>query len=185
MLLVSTMPVRLLPLISLVPFTASATSLRVSALAGPDPIGDLSMAKRKQPTTSCSRVVIAVLVHEDQAPGTARLAKERTGGPSTRYRAPGPRTKHQGRGEEGRAEDHVPEEGAPSSSEHQGEARRGAPGGSSGSDERSGARSDERRRERAASWICSSSTDCRNNEFSSWTSAKSDSDSKNAKFNGL
>jgi hypothetical protein len=100
MLLVSTMPVRLLPLISLVPFTASATSLRVSALAGPDPIGDLSMAKRKQPTTSCSRVVIAVLVHEDQAPGTARLAKERTGGPSTRAedQAPGPRRGGEGRG---------------------------------------------------------------------------------------
>ena len=45
MLLVSTMPVRLLP------SAASATSLRVSALAGPDPIGmdlgDFSMAAGK------------------------------------------------------------------------------------------------------------------------------------------
>jgi hypothetical protein len=53
MLLVSTMPVRLLP------SAASATSLRVSALAGPDPIGmdlgDFSMAAGKEPTTSCSR----------------------------------------------------------------------------------------------------------------------------------
>jgi hypothetical protein len=52
MLLVSTMHVRLLPSISLVPFTAFATSLRVPALVGPDPIGvdlgDFSMATGKQ-----------------------------------------------------------------------------------------------------------------------------------------
>jgi hypothetical protein len=55
MLLVSTMPVRLLPSISLVPFAASVTSLRVPALAGHDSIGvdlgDFSMAAGKQPTT--------------------------------------------------------------------------------------------------------------------------------------
>jgi hypothetical protein len=49
------MPVCLLPSISLVPFAASATSLRVPALAGPHPIGvdlgDFSMAAGKQPTT--------------------------------------------------------------------------------------------------------------------------------------
>jgi hypothetical protein len=54
MLLVSTMPVRLLP------SATYATSLRVSALAGPDPIGmdlgDFSMATGKEPTTSCSRL---------------------------------------------------------------------------------------------------------------------------------
>jgi hypothetical protein len=53
MLLMSTMPVRLLP------SAASASSLRVSVLAGPDPIGmdlgDFSMATGKEPTTSCSR----------------------------------------------------------------------------------------------------------------------------------
>jgi hypothetical protein len=77
MLLLSTMPVRLLP------FAASATSLRVAALADPDPIGDLSMAAGKQPTTSYSRAVSAVLIHE-----------ERRGGSRTTYlrerrRAPG------------------------------------------------------------------------------------------------
>jgi hypothetical protein len=45
--------------VRLIPSAASATSLRVSALAGPDPIwadlGDLSMAAAKDPTTSCSR----------------------------------------------------------------------------------------------------------------------------------
>ena len=54
MLLMSTMPVRLLP------SAASATSLRVSALAGPDPIlmdlGEFSMAAGKEPTTTCSRL---------------------------------------------------------------------------------------------------------------------------------
>jgi hypothetical protein len=55
MLLVSMMPMRLLPSISLVPFAASATSLCVPALAGPDPIGvdlgDFFMAAGKQRTT--------------------------------------------------------------------------------------------------------------------------------------
>jgi hypothetical protein len=48
------MPVRLLP------SAASATSLRVSALAGPDPtgmdLGDFSMAAGKEPTATCSRL---------------------------------------------------------------------------------------------------------------------------------
>jgi hypothetical protein len=55
MLLMSMMPVHLLPSICLVSFAAFATSLRVSALAGPDPIGvdlgDFSMDAGKQPTT--------------------------------------------------------------------------------------------------------------------------------------
>jgi hypothetical protein len=50
------MPVRLLP------SAASATSLRVSALAGPDPIlmdlGEFSMAAGKEPTTTCSRLTV-------------------------------------------------------------------------------------------------------------------------------
>jgi hypothetical protein len=98
MLLVSTMPVHLLP------FAASMTSLRVAALAGPDPIGDLSMSAGKQLTTSCSRAVSAVLVHE-----------ERRGGPTTTYL---------------REHRRAPGRGAPSS------AVGGAPGGSSGCDER-------------------------------------------------
>jgi hypothetical protein len=66
MLLVSTMPVRLLP------SAASATSLRMSALAGPDPIGmdlgDFSMAAGKEPTGSVSHkslegLIIAIALH--------------------------------------------------------------------------------------------------------------------------
>jgi hypothetical protein len=46
--------------VRLLPSAASATSLRVSALAGPDPIlmdlGEFSMAAGKEPTTTCSRL---------------------------------------------------------------------------------------------------------------------------------
>jgi hypothetical protein len=47
-------------LVRLLPSATSATSLRVSALAGPDPIGmdlgDFSMAAGKEPTTTYSRL---------------------------------------------------------------------------------------------------------------------------------
>ena len=71
MLLVSTMPVRLLP------SAASATSLRVSALAGPDPIGidlgDFSMAAGKEPTTSCSRFTATRPTTREEKGALARI----------------------------------------------------------------------------------------------------------------
>jgi hypothetical protein len=71
MLLMSTMPVRLLP------SAASATSLRVSALAGPDPIGmdlgDFSMAVGKEPTTSCSRFTATRPTTREEKGALARI----------------------------------------------------------------------------------------------------------------
>jgi hypothetical protein len=78
MLLVSTMPVRLLP------SAASATSLRVSALAGPDSIGmdlgDFSMAVGEEPTTSCSRFTATRPTTRERSAREEKGALERIAG---------------------------------------------------------------------------------------------------------
>jgi hypothetical protein len=156
----STMPVRLLPSISLVPFAASATSLRVSALTGPDPIGmdlgDFSMAAGKQPTTSCSRLTATALTYDgSRAPGRG---------------APGKRTG---------ALERIPWQGR-----RQGRALgRGAP-----SDKTSSSARRQRRASPALapapirSKKRGSEMDCRNSDCES---AKSHPDSKKPKLNGL
>jgi hypothetical protein len=87
--------------------------------------------------------------------------------------------------------EHVPEGAPPRTTERSavGQDCRGAPGGSSGREERRGVpapiqRRERRRSERRAS-IRSKKRTAVTTRSSSWTSAKSDSDSKKSKFNGL
>jgi hypothetical protein len=160
------MHVRLLPSISLVPFAASATSLRVPALAGPDPIGvdlgDFSIVVGKQPTTSCSRLMATTLTYDGgRAPGRGAPGK-RTGAPERIERSRG----YLGReGRQGRA----PGRGAPSDkmSSSARRERRASP---------APAPAPIRSKKRG------SEMDCRNSDCGS---AKSDFDSKKTKLKGL
>jgi hypothetical protein len=123
MLLVSMMPVHLLP------SAASATSLRVSALAGPYPIGmdlgDFSMTAGKEPTTSCSRFTATRPTTRERSAREEKGALERI--PCSALRESAGQRRPSGRG-------------MPGALEHQGQRRRAPPPLLHGRGERSGGR---------------------------------------------